>query len=61
MCGLRGKSQFVNKLSSRLLVDLNFGSLHEFERTKVGIYYEIDGIFTAKKCKIVSLFLNIML
>ena len=31
----------VYKPILRLLVDLNFGSLHNFERTKVGIYFKL--------------------
>ena len=48
----------VCKASPRLLVDLKIGSLHFFERTKLGIYYEIDLILAAKKCKSLSYYFN---
>ena len=49
----RVQTQFVKPVLE-LLVDLKNGSLHKFERTKVGIYYDIEAISGAKKCKIVS-------
>ena len=49
----RVQTQFVKPVLE-LLVDLKNGSLHEFERTKVGIYYDIGAIFCDKKCKNMS-------
>ena len=53
----RVQTQFVKPVLE-LLVDLKNGSLHKFERTKVGIYYDIEAIIRDKKCKNVSIVLN---
>lgn len=54
----RVQTQFVKPVLE-LLVDLKNGSLHKFERTKVGIYYDIEAIISGKKCKNVSPYLKI--
>ena len=54
----RAQTQFVKPVLW-LLVDLKSGSLHVFERTKLHIYYDIEARICTKKCKNVSLFLNI--
>ncbi len=48
-------------LPSGFLSTSKYGSLHKFERTKVGIYYDIGAFLAAKKCKNVSLFFKIKL